>query len=189
MSSILYYSNYCDHCKSLLQSISRGSAKKDIHFVCIDRRTKRNGAVYVQLENGSELLMPPNIRSVPSLLLLNRGNVVVEGERVNEYVLQKNQAITQQATQFNGEPSAFSLSDFGSVVSDNYSFLDQSSDELSAKGTGGLRQMHNYVTIDHKDHIETPPDNYEPDKIGQDTSLDKMLQARERDVPRQPPRM
>ena len=49
------------------------------------------------------------------------------------------------------EPMAFSLGGgggFGDVVSDQYSFLDQNAEEMSAKeGNGGMRQMHNYVDI------------------------------------------
>ena len=40
-------------------------------------------------------------------------------------------------------------------------------DDLLAKGQGGLRQMHNYVNYneDSMMNIETPPDNYSPDKV------------------------
>ena len=45
--------------------------------------------------------------------------------------------------QFNnqGEPECFSINggNFGGVVSDCYSFLDQDADELSAKGNGGFK--------------------------------------------------
>jgi hypothetical protein len=37
-----------------------------------------------------------------------------------------------------------------------------------AKGTGGMRQMHNYVTVENSGlTIETPPDDYTPDKVSQ----------------------
>lgn len=190
MSQILYYSNYCQHCKSLLKELSKTNTKNDIHFLCIDKRIRKNGVQYIQLENGQEMLLPPNIQKVPALLLLNRGNTVVQGEEVNDYLLKK----TQNTHSNNGvhnieEPLAFSLNDFGSVVSDNYSFLDQSSDELSAKGQGGMRQMHNYVAIHQNDIIETPPDNYTPDKIDSSMSLDKVMQMREKDIPQQQPRI
>ena len=69
---------------------------------------------------------------------------------------------------FNGEPSAFAIdSGFSGIVSDNYSFLDQNSDELSAKGNGGMRQLYNYATINQSDKIETPPDDYTPDKVNE----------------------
>ena len=81
-----------------------------------------------------------------------------------------------------GEPTAFGMSDFGSIHSDNFSFLDQGSDEMSAKGHGGMRQIHNYATLDFKENIETPPDNYVPDKVG-DTSIQKLQQQRSMDIP------
>lgn len=182
---ILYYSNYCEHCKNLLSEISRSSIKEDIHFLCIDKRIKKNGVNYIQLENGQEILIPPNIKRVPSILLLNRGNTVVEGEQVNSYIIKKTEQVNIQATNNNGEPLAFSLNDFGAIISDSFSFLDQGSDEMSAKGSGGLRQMHNYVAIGQSDTIETPPEDYVPDKIGGDMSLDKLRMMREKDVPRQ----
>ena len=67
------------------------------------------------------------------------------------------------------------------VASDNYSFLDQSADELSAKGNGGMRQLYNYATIDLVDKIETPPDNYTPDKVGS-VSLEQLQQKRNSDI-------
>ena len=36
------------------------------------------------------------------------------------------------------------------IMSDNYSFLDQTSDDLSAKGDGGMRQLYNYATINYQ---------------------------------------
>ena len=163
MSSVLYYSNYCNHCQNLLKAISQDPVKDDIHFLCIDKRIRKNGMTYIQLENGQELLLPPNISKVPSLLLLNKGNVVVQGEAVNNYIFKKTQEYHGSVTQMNNEPLAFSLNDFGTIMSDSYSYLDQDSDEMAAKGNGGMRQMHNYFAISQYDNIETPPDNYVPD--------------------------
>ena len=80
MSSIFYYSNYCDNCKGLLQVISQSEVKNDMHFISLDNRVKKpNGATYVVLSNGQEILLPPTITKVPALLLLNRGHRVVFG--------------------------------------------------------------------------------------------------------------
>ena len=69
------------------------------------------------------------------------------------------------------------------VISDNYSFWDMSSDDLSAKGSGGLKQMYNYAVPEtNSSTIETPPDTYVPDKIGSDVSLDSLTQSREQDL-------
>ena len=72
----------------------------------------------------------------------------------------------QSAVKQSGEPMAFSLGGSYGVASDSYSFLDMSSDDLSAKRNGGMRQQHMYAGISHTDQIETPPDNYSPDTIG-----------------------
>ena len=40
MSSILYYSNYCNNCKPLLQKLSQTTIKDKPHFICIDKRVK-----------------------------------------------------------------------------------------------------------------------------------------------------
>ena len=77
MSSILYYSNFCEHSKKLLQSISKANVSKDIHFICIDKRTKdANNKIYIILENGQKIIMPENVSRVPALLLLNQNNLV-----------------------------------------------------------------------------------------------------------------
>jgi len=51
MSSILYYSNYCKNCQSLLQSIAQTSIKDDTHFICIDK---------FYLESKLKILLIPN---------------------------------------------------------------------------------------------------------------------------------
>ena len=91
MSSILYYSNYCDNCGKLLQMISTSNAKKDMHFINIDKRVKKsNGATYVVLENGQELLLPPTITKIPALLLLNKGHHVLFGPDIYKHLESQN---------------------------------------------------------------------------------------------------
>jgi len=101
-------------------------------------------------------------------------------EKHNDY---SEQQFQQQQNQ---EPMAFSLCGNNFVMSDNYSFLDMSSDDLNAKGNGGTRQLHNYVTIDQNNTIYTPTDNYSPDKIGDgEVSIESLMEARNREVPQQ----
>jgi hypothetical protein len=183
MSTILYYSNYCSNCKVLLQILSKSNIKNDIHFINIDKRIKKgNGVTYIILENGQEILLPPTVSKVPALLLLNKGHQVLFGGDINKYLEPKHVAQTTNTVKTNGEPLAFSLSGgyFG-VVSDNYSFLDQDADSLSAKGDGGMRQQHHYATLESEIMIETPPDTYTPDKVGQ-VSMEKLQQQRNSEV-------
>ena len=136
MSSILYYSNYCENCKGLLQTISKWpGVQKDMHFLNIDKRTKKsNGATYIILENGQEILLPPTITKVPALLLLNQGHHVLFGKDINKHLEPQQLTQAKVATHNNGEPLAFSISgSLYGVASDNYSFLDQDADSLAAK--------------------------------------------------------
>lgn len=180
MSSILYYSNYCDNCKKLLGMISKSSMKDDIHFLCIDNRSKNsNGATYIKLQNGQEVILPPSVTKVPALLLLNRGYKILFGTEIVNMIKSSLEIEQQQATPETGEPMAYSLGNLNyGVSSDQYSFLDQSSDDLSAKGNGGMRQIHHYSKIGDENMIETPPDDYQPDKIGE-VSLERLQKERE----------
>lgn len=183
MSSILYYSNYCDNCSKLLQFVSKLESKKDMHFINIDKRKKgQNGATYVILENGQEILLPPTITKVPALLLLNKGHHVMFGKDINQHLDSQNNHHTNEIVKMNGEPLAFSLNgDSFGVASDNFSFLDQNPDDLSAKGNGGMRQTHHYADIEYNGSIETPPDTYTPDKIGE-VSMEQLQNQRSMDV-------
>ena len=45
MSNILYYSNFCENCKTLLMQMNRYTNKDDTHFINIDkRRTDEKGS-------------------------------------------------------------------------------------------------------------------------------------------------
>lgn len=185
MSSILYYSNYCEHSKKLLQTLTKSNLQKDIHFICIDKRVKEaNNKTYIILENGQKIIMPENINRVPALLLLNEGYNVLYGEAILQYFKPKQQMNIKQATNNNLEPTAFSFDGgFNNIVSDHYSFLDMDSDSLSAKGNGGIRQMHNYVELNYIDKINTPEDeaDYKSSKMPADMSIEKLQNQREQE--------
>ena len=190
MSSILYYSNFCEHSKKLLGVLSRTNVQKDIHFICIDKRVKDpNGKVFIVLENGQKIIMPENVNRVPALLLLNKGYDVLYGESILQHLNPRQEVEIKKATNNNMEPMAFSFGGggFGDVVSDQYSFLDQNSEDLEAKGNGGLRQMHNYVDLNYTDNITLTNEQTEQKKganrIAESSTQDMMkrIQA-ERDA-------
>ena len=53
MSNVLYYSQFCEYCKQLIEKLSKTKTKDDIHFICIDNREKHiDGTMYIILENG-----------------------------------------------------------------------------------------------------------------------------------------
>jgi len=186
MSSILYYSNFCEHSKKLLQSLSKTQVSKEIHFICIDKRERdKSGKIFIVLENGQKIVMPENVTKVPALLLLSQGYQVLYGDNIYNYMKPKQEVVTRQATNNNMEPMAFSLGGGGfGIVSDNYSFLDMDSEELNTKGNGGMRQMHNYVPLNHSDVITTPKDDfdYKQDKISGDLTIEKLQQQRDQEL-------
>ena len=186
MTSILYYSNYCDNCKKLLGILSKNKINEKIHFVCIDKRIKGHGGqTFILLENNNKLIMPPTVDKVPALLLLTQSHHVLFGDQIYQHLQPRENNFSQRVIQSSDEPSAFSMNNcsLGGVISDNFSFLDQDSESLSAKGDGGLRQMHQYATLDFVDKINTPPDNYEPNTIGnQGMSLDQIQNQRNQEL-------
>lgn len=187
MSSILYYSNYCDNCKKLLSVLTQNKVKEEVHYVCIDRRSKGNdGALYIILENNQKILLPPTVTKVPALLLITQGHHVLFGDQIYQHLQPRENNFSRRVAGTPNEPSAFSMGSLamGGVASDNYSFLDQSAESMSAKGDGGLRQMHQYATLDYIDKIQTPPDEYEPNTIGnQGMTLEQIQQQRNAEIP------
>jgi hypothetical protein len=192
MSSILYYSNFCEPSKKLLQTVSKTQNSKDIHFICIDKRVKeQDGKIFIVLQNGQKIIMPENVTRVPALLLLNQNYKVIYGDDIYKHLKPQVQQQIQQATKNNMEPINFqdgfsSFSGFGgSIVSDNYSFLDQDDNDLSVKGNGGLRQMHNYVSLNDSNNLsmKLPQDDhdYKSDKLKEGEMSIEALQ-RKRDA-------
>lgn len=194
MSCILYYSNFCEPSKKLLQTVTKTQNTNNIHFVCIDKRVKdSNGKIYIVLQNGQKLIMPENVTRVPALLLLNQNYKVIYGDEIYRHLKPQVTQEIKQATKNNMEPMTFQdgfgcFSGFsGGIVSDNYSFLDQSDTELSVKGNGGLRQMHNYVTLNESTNLnmKLPQDDhdYKTDKIREDEiSIESLQRRREEEL-------
>ena len=190
MSSILYYSNFCEPSKKLLQTVSKTGMAKDIHFICIDKRVKdSNGKIFIVLQNGQKIIMPENVTKVPALLLLNQNYKVIYGDQIYQHLKPTQEVQVQVATKNNMEPMAF-LDGFGfgsGVVSDNFSFLDQNDTDLSVKGEGGLRQMHSYVSLHDSGnlslHLPQDDHDYKSDKLKDgEMNVESLQRKREQEL-------
>ena len=180
--AICYYSNFCEPSKKLLQLFAKTKLNHEVHFICIDKRFRNSkGQTILQLEQ-HQVLLPDTITKVPALLLLENKQVLTE-DAIYQFLQPKETRINTLATSGNGEPECYSLSQMSSM-SDSYSFWDQDPNELSTKGGGGTRQMHNYVTLDQDFKINTPAEDYEPDKVGKNgsKSLEQLKAEREQTV-------
>ena len=181
---IFYYSNYCKHSQKVLQTLVKGDIVSKISCVCIDKRKKdpATNQTYIFMENGSKVIMPPTLHSVPALLLVNDRYRIIFGDEITKHF--HPQLINKQGvlSQGQGEPMAFQLNKSSggtNIVSEAFTFYDAPHEELSAKGKGPSRQMYNYVTTDNDlFSIETPDDNYKPDKVSEHVTIDNLQQQR-----------
>jgi len=182
----LYYSNYCKHSQRILQYLVKGNLSHKLNFICIDKRQRdsNNNQMYICLENGQKVILPPNVQSVPALLLAKQNYRVILGDDIVAHFqsdIQKEGQRRVIATPTK-EPIGTSImqSNGGmNIVSEPYTFFSLTPEELSAKGNGGRRQMYNYVSA-HDDviSIPTPPDTYQADKIEKDITVDRLQQKR-----------
>lgn len=184
----LYYSNFCKHSQKVLQYLVKNNLVNQLSFICIDKRSRdpNNNQMYITLENGKRVIMPPNIQSVPSLLLVKRNYQVISGEDIIRHFQPSAQTPQSGLTRFNGEPIGTALMSSNSgmnILSEPYTMYNLTPEELSAKGNGGRRQMYNYVSA-HQDivSINTPPDTYHPDKVATDVTVDVLQQKRNSDI-------
>ena len=185
----LYYSNYCKHSQRVLHFIVKGNLSDKLNFLCIDKREKdvNNNQTYILLENGKRVVMPPNIQSVPALLLVKHGYRVLLGDDIIQHFQgAANLETKKKMMNQHIEPVGTSL---GSVYvsSEQYTSFHLTPDELSAKGNGGRRQLYNYVSANEEIiSIQTPPDTYQADKIDQDVTVDKLQQTRMDEIQTKP---
>jgi len=130
---ILFYSEFCQHCNVLLETISRHDTEKTIKTVSIDLlRTLKKP-------------IDPKIQSVPALLLVNTKEYLF-GKAVFDYLLLPNRGVLFSGQSSRGEkkelgtnqphgnadvsdePSAFSL---GTITTEMFSPIDENDTSLS----------------------------------------------------------
>ena len=185
---ILYYSNYCKHSQSIIQTLVKSNLTDKISFICIDKRSRdpSNGQTYITLENGGKVIMPPNVHSVPSLLIIKEQYRVLMGDDIIKHLHPQIKNTMSANMQPNIEPSGYFLSTSSggtNIMSEKFTSYDMTPDELSAKGNGQSRPLYNYISVQNDMNlINTPPDDYKPDKISNDVTLDTLQQKRMDDI-------
>ena len=187
---ILYYSNHCPHSQKVIHYISRAGLIDKLNAICIDKRSvdPNTGQIFIQLENGKKIMLPPNIQSVPALLVVKQNYRALLGKDIIAYFEPAIKEKTEQAQQHNGEPIGISLAASSAGVtihSEQYTLYDLSSEDLSAKSTSNKRPMYDYVSAQNHQsfQIPTPPDTYRPDKVDSSLTLEVLEQKRNTEVP------
>lgn len=177
---ILFYSNECQHCSVLLETIKKHDTENNIKLVSIDVLRNMN----IKIDN--------RIHSVPALMFFPTKEIIF-GKAVFDYLLlpTRGYLYTKQSStkddikeksSFNSpiplniEPMAFTL---GSILSDNYSNIDDDS-------TNSMKisddKVYNWASIDN--------DNVEKNNVKKETvdkknlpSLEELQKQRDQDIP------
>jgi hypothetical protein len=180
MSCIIYYSNYCEPSKKLLQTLAKSRLKEQVHFICIDQRFKdAQNRTMIEL-NGQVLILPSCVSKVPALYVIE-SNRALFGDDIYKQLAPVETAINHVETRGYGEPECFNMN--MNTMSDAYSYWDQPPEELEAKGNGGMRQIHHFAAVDQNFSIQTPNEDYESDKIKGTKTLEEYKAEREMTLP------
>ena len=160
---------------------------KDLLFE-LDMKNNSNNIVYVTTQH----IKIKNTKTDSYLSDGDRNKIFPPNKQTGDYVLicrlkPKNKELNTAATKHNLEPLAFSVTEMNGM-SDNYSYLDMTSEELSAKGNGGTRIIHNFSLLQQNQSIETPNDDYEPNKVNEE-ELQKFEKQRNQEIPQAIQRM
>ena len=171
MTSVLYYSNFCENSKEVIRLITSSNKQHEIYFVCIDKRITKGSVTKIMLsDNKTTMVLPPDVTKVPSLLLLNDSHKVLVGAEIIHHIKPsiRMDYVTNPLNVDTTEPECFDTNGkWCGVSSDTYSFWDQTDAELSAEGDGGMRQTRYYAGLLDDYRISTPEDTYDPDKVSQ----------------------
>jgi hypothetical protein len=184
---VLYYSNFCPHSKKTVQFLAKNNLMDRISFICIDKRkVDDNGQTTVFLENGTQLLLPPNIHNVPSLMLVKQNYRIVTGNEILSEYASHIKTQMHEATSGEGEPTGFSFTanNPDRIVSEKFTAYQATPADLSTKGQSSeFRPLHHYVSAmgDGKT-IKTPPDSYRPNKVSESVTVDSLQKARNDDL-------
>jgi hypothetical protein len=140
-----------------------------IGAVCIDKRTQdpQTGQYVIHLDNGQRVKLPPNVHSVPSLLIKSNFHVI-SGDEIIKYFRPTVESKEAEIYGTLGEPSGFNLTNTNS--SDQYaSYTD------NRMNTGIKDAKDNFVDANHTiQPIRADPDNYRPNKLSSDITVDKL---------------
>jgi hypothetical protein len=155
------------HSQKLLEFISKNNIIDKINCLCVDKRftDTHNNQVFIKLDNGQQVIMPPSVNSVPALLLKQKKYTVITGYGIiinhfKEDPKYANELLAQSSILTNnGEPISY---DFG--------------------GTNNTYGNKNF-DINSNFSINAQNENYKPDKIGSDVTIENLLQQRNLDIP------
>lgn len=150
--NIFYYSNYCKHSQKVLQLLVKANLTNEINFICIDKRGRdpNTNQLFIITDSGERVLMPPNVHSVPAMLLVKEQYRVIYGDEILQSYESRIVNDKMTATNFNGEPMGYTLGG-------------------NAFGGGALNSL--TASYSGRQNIVTPPEEFTSNKIKGDDSV------------------
>tara|TARA_B100001769_G_C22051489_1_gene565210 strand:- start:664 stop:1314 length:651 start_codon:yes stop_codon:yes gene_type:complete len=135
--SLLFYSNYCQNCKQIIEEIKNSPVSLSIKYICIDSESVRSK-------------LPHYINSVPALVV-GETNQIFVGNQILGWIKMTSNNNSQYAQppppppQPKGPvgPNAWHNNEMN-AFSDMYSFIDV---DTSAQGDGGMSMVHNFEIL------------------------------------------
>lgn len=180
----LFYSKYCEHSKIILEELNKNGFHEKFNYICIDKRVIEKNIIYIFNQQGEKRQLPPMINRVP-VLLLKPNYEILSGNQILDYIKPQSKTIEEEEKNVYNEPNSFNIGmnhSLSGVSSDRFSFIDSTSEELSAKGNAGIRQMYHYSSFDNyeEDYIPTPLENDKKPKINM--NLEQLQEKRNNEL-------
>lgn len=205
---IFYYSNYCKHCQKIVQFIIKHGIVDKISSICIDKRKRdhNNNQMYIILENGERVSLPPNLQSVPSVLCVKHNYTLLTGvDNILKYFVNKYSPQIQHQphaglmstptidSPFLENPGRYQEKDPvgydvmtagpGAITSEAFTSYQLEHEDLMGVSQSNNRPLYNYTPVNANFTIPTPDDTYRPDKVSGDITIDQLQNQRNQEVP------
>lgn len=176
---VLYYGRTCPHSQDLIRLIAKQGIADKLRFVPVDQREQRGTQLLAVLDNGSRVLIPDGVKSVPALLDIRDKNVYL-GPQVGQRLAADAERAQRIATGVEKEPMAFS--DISTGDSSTFSFIGDDPTALLARGSGGTEIPSLFAGAGDTVRISTAPeDGNGGGDLGAD--LEALMARRAADVP------
>lgn len=190
---ILIYSDYCKHCKILLETINKHDTNNIIKKISLDNFRNNNYNIEELIDAVPALIIDPNKivkkdilfgkQVFDHLLLPNRGALFNKENNTRLNKEKKDQINDNNVINNNNDdddgPTAFTL---GASLSDNFSSLDDNSDNLLKDKQYNWDLLDNNIENDNKNLSINPVSSTLDKEENKLPSLEEMMNRRNKEI-------
>jgi hypothetical protein len=203
---IFYYSNLCPHSQKVVQFIVKHQLNDKLSCICVDKRKRdvNNNQTVVILDNGKQVMLPPNLQSIPAILCVKKNYVLVLGtDPIIEYLQSffgldplshgptfehpNHPSTSVNRRPQSHDPVGFELvngpSSNTGIYSEPFTGYNLEPEDLAGQSNSNNRPIYEYTPVDKQLFIDTPEDKYRPDKVSSNVTIDVLQQQRNLEIP------